>query len=995
MTPRDQAARDRIRGELKTNLFVEAGAGTGKTRSLVDRICALADAGMDLRRMVAITFTNKAAAELRERVRVRLEQSRSLQLAHLEASPFGTIDAFVRRLLDRYPLESGLPPGWRAIADDEADEDLRRAWPRVRSKLLADPELETCWRTMGRLELKLNKALAWFLADERPKFGPPPHLEECVAPALEAARMADGLPEADRLVQKLREIEAAVLSGDLEQIAELSFKVGNAGSAQVWGERKEAAKALLKQAEAARDAWVGAGHLAALMPLVRALWAEADLARKRRLAHGLVTFRESMECLVRLLSEHPGALAETSAAFDTVMLDEFQDTDSSQYTLARMIASASADPSAPVPPGRLFVVGDPKQSIYRFRQSDLNVYFGARSDGWAQVVELTENFRSVAPVLDWTQQVCVPMLAGDPRVAATPLHAGAPDAAEFPGQVRFLGGPSPDSVEECRRQQARDLCTAVAAIIREGWPVREGEDLRPARAGDITVLAPRRSVLAELESELVDLGVPFSVESEKDLFSTQEGARFLNLLSAILDPSDAIATVAALRTPQLGVSDAELQAFADRGGDWTRRESDGDCVVSIGLGCLGALAELSRAMPVGDWVSLLAQRLRVFDIAAFDPRGAESRSVWRALTDHARAFQATEQGTLAEYRRRCELDLEVGLRVSLQTEPMPDRMRLMTVHAAKGLEFPIVLLAGLEAEDKNKLPVVLSNELRLSSTPRVASFGWDRAAEAEAREQLAESNRLLYVATTRARDHLVVCLHRRGSVEGCDAARLALALGEVEIWRPEAAAPLPTVEPPGTGRLARARGRIDTPSIAVSALVDESWDAEAFGGASPEGARIGRAVHTVLQIGGDDVGALAKAQAQAERVPEHADLIEAMARRGLMATEKLQGVHEVWLTAEVEGVRLEGFVDFVWRDGDGTLGMIDYKTDGGDIDQLMSKYRRQAGGYALLGEQVLGAPVGRFGFVFLRHDPAQVLWVSDLAGACDEVRQVLQKRGVG
>jgi ATP-dependent exoDNAse (exonuclease V) beta subunit len=423
--PVDQGARDRIRGDLGATLFVEAGAGSGKTTALVERVVALVtDGGIDLEHIVAITFTEKAATELRDRIRRELERRvhdptgdvearRRCQTAleQVDAAAIGTLHAFARRVLAQHAVEAGLPPRIEVLDEVSSGVAFEHRWTILRDRLLDDECLAPALRLLLALGVKVDaiRHLSaifddnWDLVAARVPAQPDPlpsvrALAEPAIAAVEAVcqEMGGCTDDSDKLLGRLAKITAWVDDvrdlDDLELLASLDenaaswprFRVGNQGSAAAWpdvvGLRASVAEAGVALLEVRQR--VGEACVRRLAVALR--HATLGAAHDRRTA-GRLEFHDLL-VMARALLVDPTHGADVRrrlhGRYRRVLLDEFQDTDPIQIELAVRIAAA--DPSShaagdgpwdkvDVAAGRLFFVGDPKQSIYRFRRADISL----------------------------------------------------------------------------------------------------------------------------------------------------------------------------------------------------------------------------------------------------------------------------------------------------------------------------------------------------------------------------------------------------------------------------------------------------------------------------------------------------------------------------------------------------------------------------------------------------------------------------------------------
>ncbi len=475
----------------------------------------------------------------------------------------------------------------------------------------------------------------------------------------------------------------------------------------------------------------------------------------------------------RLLTRSAAARRILHDRYQRVLLDEFQDTDPIQLEIAILMTSPpdSSPPTAHPVPGRLFVVGDPKQSIYRFRRADIAVYLGAAARVDAEEVALSANFRSTGAVIDWVNGVFADVIRPEPDVqpayrALEVARAGS----TVHGTVTVLGvdvhdpGLDADALRWC---EAGDVAAAVATALHEGWPVGDGDGgLRPCRPGDIAVLLPARTSLPMLERSLADLDVPYRAENASVVYLAPEIRHVMLALRAAADPTDELALVAALRSPLYGCSDVDLYDWRRAGGRWNLfaaapAEADGGPVAD-GLAHLRTIAERAARLGPADLVDALVVERRVLEVALAGP---DARDVWRRVryvVDQARAWTEAGGRGLRRYLRWTRFQASEG-RASdtILPERDHDAVRIMTVHAAKGLEFPITVVAGLTTRNQGRRSMSVvwpagTWTLAERDNPLFESFQ-------PLDEQMgdAERRRLLYVACTRAVDHLVVSLHRK------------------------------------------------------------------------------------------------------------------------------------------------------------------------------------------------------------------------------------------
>jgi len=1078
----DEEARRLIRERLDETLFVEAGAGTGKTRALVDRYVALILAGCRVDELVAITFTEKAAAELADRIRAELElrQTEAMgdpallarALAGLDRAHISTIHAFALNVLRSFAAEFGIDPSFQVQDEVAAERRFQERWrsfledaggkPAAVDAVNGALALGMTTRDLQTLAHQLwsDGSLAERL-HESPLQAPP-----VAMPDLRALRddliesIPPGVPSDDRL-----RINIDALAGILDQFVDATdddglallaafaprLKATSNGRAANWRgkDELEAARGVARDVcDTLQTSIVSlrSAALARVLPLcVRFVIDESA----KRLREGDLIFDDLILRLRNLLRDNTDLRKRLRARFKALLIDEFQDTDPLQVEIA--LAFAEDPETRAIEPGRLFLVGDPKQSIYRFRRADMVVYAATRvrilKDGGLSL-DLALNRRSRSQVLVFVNGVFETIVGqgAQPSVQPPyrPVHPERDELCQGPG-VASIGGASDRPARELRRHEAQQIAACCRAVLDQTWEVwdRETQVTRPALFRDIAILVPTRTILQPLESGLAAAGVPYRVDGGSLVYATQEVRDLLNCLTAIDDPSDDVAVVAALRSPAFACSDVELAEWRLGGGSFNYLspalnlggESHGKERLAGALLALRAFHGTRHDGSISKLVDRFVAECRLVEAGLYDSANRNAFRRARFVIEQARAFEAEQPESLRSFIEWLErragdtiLDHEgTGL------DDDEDAVRILTIHAAKGLEFPIVFMAGLGISPNNR-PAVLgldrvSNEIAVSigSRTRDANFCLGPVDEVRAHEtehERAERDRLLYVAATRARDHLVVSLYHQTRARDSAAQRLiqAGALG--------ATARLAELAPVDGQRAAPFAGL----DVVPCAAADESFDAQraslvqqtkqplvtsatALGrlqdGAEAEkerdddsepwargraGTHRGRAVHAALQVlpwDADDasIEALAQAQSVAEAVPGEATRVAELLRRALAtdaaarARAARRAQREVPFAVIEQGATIEGFVDLVLESDDG-LEIVDWKTDAvlpSAVRQRLEDYRIQAGLYVLAIEAATARPVRRVTYVFV--DPgveASPGEPSDLAVAARE-----------
>jgi len=526
---------------------------------------------------------------------------------------------------------------------------------------------------------------------------------------------------------------------------------------------------------------------ATLRPLAYWIASKVRESARLRAGAGRLEFHDLLVLARQLLRDDADVRTALHERFPVLLLDEFQDTDPIQIELAVRIAGGrgavqSRWQDVAIPAGSLFVVGDPKQSIYRFRRADSALFLAVR-DRLNVTERLTTNFRTVAPVLAWVNQVFAQVIKAEPGMqpAYEPLTAhrhevGSGPAVVLLGAVEHLDKPNATSL---RVREAADVAGAIAQALQQEWTIRDktSDAWRPVRLADMAILLPARTSLDLLEDALDAAGIAYRAESSSLVYQASDIRDLMAAARAVADPTDVLSTVTALRSPVFGCGNHDLWAWKHARGSFNLLarpcELQPHGVVREGLGYLRALHYRSRWMTPSELLTTVVADRRMLEVAAADT-GPRARDQWRRLRfvlDQARAWADTEHGGLRGYLAWAARQAQDGSRVveAVLRETDLEAVRIMTIHAAKGLEFPMVLLSGMSSRPRGSGGVKLlwpssgGYSVRLNKSMQTNDF--EAILPLDEQMDDFERRRLLYVAATRARDHLVVSLHRGGGAQ--------------------------------------------------------------------------------------------------------------------------------------------------------------------------------------------------------------------------------------
>ncbi|HYQ88040.1 MAG TPA: UvrD-helicase domain-containing protein [Candidatus Binatia bacterium] len=837
----DQTERDKITTALDATIVVEAAAGTGKTSELVRRIVAMLETGRaSLDRLVAVTFTEAAAGELKLRLRVGIEDARlnasrpasSRQrlveaLPKLEEARIGTIHSFCADLLRERPVEAGVDPQFEVAAGDAArrlfdgafaswfEGQLQNAGPGVR-RILRRWKREPRW---GRYRVdsgprELLRNAAWQLVQQR--HFPTPWRRDAgferdatidrLVEEMEAlaALAADGdssdwftrsLLEIAKFVDEVRRAERVrERDHDALEARMTELVIGKQGKHWSWGAKFS--KAFPPEIRARRETLhrdlqkFAADSGADLAPLLRDdLWPVVGAYEAAKEKTGCLDFDDLLIRARNLLTSNLEVRSELQGRFTHFFVDEFQDTDPLQTEILMLLAadepSASDWRKARTVPGKLFLVGDPKQSIYRFRRADVVLYREVQERLVAQgatLVKLTVSFRSVPAIQDAVNAAFLDRLGGSSETGGEYVRL-APYRDPIPAQPAVIALPVPapygdyGKIVEWRIEESLPDLTAawVDWVVRKsGWTVTERErpgERVPVEARHVCILFRRfRSfgddMTRRYREALEARGLPHLLVGGTALHEREEIEVLRNALAAIERPDDELSVFATLRGPLLALSDAALLTWRERVGHLHpfRPVPEGlPPALSEVAQALAVIRDLHRGrnrQPVAHTISELLETTRAHAALAIWPNGMQALANVGRLLDLARRAEQEGLVSFRAFVERLEDDAETG---EAAEGPMLEEgiegVRIMTVHRAKGLEFPIVVLADMTAKETIEQPLRWTQPEKGLCVQRLAGCTPAELREHGA-EELAldgeEAVRLLYVASTRARDILVV-----------------------------------------------------------------------------------------------------------------------------------------------------------------------------------------------------------------------------------------------
>jgi ATP-dependent helicase/nuclease subunit A len=1030
--------------DFEGDLVVTAGAGSGKTRTLVDLYTRiLAEPGLvgaesiGPREILCLTFTERAARELQERIRGGIADHGLLR--ELETAPVTTFHGWCASLLRDHPLEAGIDPRFAILSEEAADELLHRTTVEtLRSRLATDPAARQAVEILGLREASARiaalvrdlRTAGWSrtrpierfeerLSElERAIAGPlPARIASAAAELLAAARSGPLTAKGREYLPPYEEAVRAWTS-DSSPAAEEALRDAAGAPSRTW--RFDQATPLRHAVRDAIDSLRAArseiehrfqlGVWPALAVSVR------DAYRAARAARHALDYDDLLLRSRALLLGDSEVLSGFRRRTRVVLVDEHQDTDPVQHDILRLVVGDETLAGRSRTGGiRWCVVGDSQQSIYGFRGATVEAFerlARAAAERGARR-PLATNYRTRPELIDFLNAFFPAVLTGGERedeIAYLPQRPSRDPRGGPCVELLDPGGPAP-SAAEAREIEARALAARiVAACDPDGAESVRVEDrdtgeTRTARPGDVVVLLRRLTQVEPYRRALEGVGVESIVVGGSGFYNRQEVYDVLSALQAALLPGDLIALVGFLRSPMVGLPDdavwallagwshrdgpllPRLQAMAVAGaggGSDAGLDEAESAALADGLAVLAELGRRADREPPADVVGWLVDRTGYAAVLDALPDRVQRRAnLDRLLT---LAERAPSEGAvllsdwIALLRRRVERPPRER---DASLPEAGDRVRVMTIHQSKGLEFPIVALADLGGKVPEGLGgVAFDPDLGVVSkwwedagSEGEPTLAYRAAKDAASRRERAEEGRLLYVAATRARERLILSagapdhwwLARVREFVASEAGAGLVRASTLEEWLPRYGAALgqsPPLAGPGIAVLeavpagpGEATARELAALLAGSAVSAEGSRARA---AAEEAMRRGELGHRALErmplsvsseaglatwLAGP--GGMADAEARALARYAAKRVLPDLRGAGPVARE-----HPFRLRVPGGGV-VTGTIDVLWRDAAGGWWVGDYKFAEPDPESS-GRHEAQLAIYALAASAALG-----------------------------------------
>lgn len=1068
------------------DVVVTAGAGTGKTKTLVARYLSLLDDGLAPRGIVAITFTRKAAQEMRNRVRKELQsflsrddlggddrerwQERANQL---DAARIGTIHTLCSEILRTHPAEAALDPRFEVLEETQGALLRAGAIEAALGWAANDPETVTLFETFSERDLinTLSRLLNTpqqaqqafdLLPDDiigfwqaRLAAAQQAQLDQWHAdPAWQAAIRTLRANQADNLDDYLEDARRMALTAVTTAVATSATLADarrnynviatialNRGSAKAWPggapQQKEVKAALKTLRDAVQGSLLDAElndadrALAVVLPPLRSLFSYAAAAYTRaKQERNALDFDDLENRAIELLEQNTAVAHYWQSTIQSLLVDEFQDTNARQSTLIHLLCPD---------PGKLFIVGDAKQSIYRFRQADVAVFRRERAAvraGGGSIHDLDTSFRTHAALGNGINTI-LPTIMGV-ETAVTADYEAPFEPLQFFHTAPRKGQRAPFLEVHLALGSKGDggLDTAAAALAARLHALHDAGEL--SDWGEVAILCRASNAFKAYEDALDRASIPYVTVAGKGFYERPEIRDILNALRAIADPHDDLALAGLLRSPVCAVSDAGLYTLVQ-----ARRPHESLWDVVARASDLPDTADAARVREAGALVTEcrpLVGRTAVADLLnTFLERthfraallaGGETRAIGNVAKLLADAYTSgmVSVGDFLEYVTQVR---DTGSREGEARSVADAAVQIMTIHAAKGLEFPLVVLGDINKMDRRSDGLLIDDTLGVvtkltvnAQTPAI----YDLARQADRARDAAESKRLLYVALTRAEDKLMLS----GQFTLTDAGRPRLSgwlsdlapgidlsqfdfgaidaegtrshgrsimiddmPAEVRVYEARWAAPLharpfgetAVLTPPDPRMLADLRAA-DRERDKEDATPDTVWQIVPTAGrpAAPAWV-VGALVHEALEAWRFPDAAFAhwaKARTRRHGINDDKRLNDAIARvRGMLGrlrSDPLFGeidaaeerYHEMPFVYENDaGEMIAGVIDLLYR-SHGRWHIIDFKTDridrgkGVGAVQKLAEYEDQVRGYATAVQHLTGERP-QLALCFLNH----------------------------
>ncbi|MEA1939420.1 MAG: UvrD-helicase domain-containing protein, partial [Candidatus Caldatribacteriota bacterium] len=826
----DKQEREKIAKEINCNILVEASAGSGKTSSLIHRMVALIKSGkFKVDEIAAITFTRKAAIELKERFQQKIEKSfRETEdekekayleeaLSNLEQCYLGTIHSFCARLLRERPIEAGLDPEFTEL--DELDDSILKeeAWERyllnlkieeslslthleelgIKPSELVDcykmvctyPEVKPCFQILPKPNLKeavkeiisFSDKASQYIPDQEPKMGYD-KLQEAVLSVKRMKGFHDYIKEdynKIKLLENFSKSEKVTLNRWTSKEKAKEYRDSLSLELQ-----EKIINPILKQWRE----YCYAGTIKFVLPAV-------EYYHELRQKVSMLNFQDLLLKTSHLLRDYPGVRQYFQEKYKCLLVDEFQDTDPIQAEIIFYLTGRDLDEKdwqKLIPrSGSLFVVGDPQQSIYRFRRADIAIYNLVKElikKTGGEILILQANFRSLHSIGCYLNPIFEELFSsGQGKFQATysPMQTIRKDNPQNLSGVKQLIVSKERNKSDTIRQDAQSIARTIRDMVDKGFKlVRTEEEIKAgistsAAYRDFMILLRHKGGMDIYASTFAEYGIPFTVSGFASLNESHQIKELLKLFRLMIDTENQILIVAVLRGIFFGFSDDDLYQFKEAGGEFDFYEKIPEKLnlrlkknFNRAFCCLKQFHLWTQKLPPVTAVEKIIVDSGLFSHSSLQSGNLNECGELYFVLEKLRKAETGEVISFASMVDLLEKMLDAGVEEELDILTEENTVRIMNLHKAKGLESPVVFLAipyntttheptycieRTGQESRGHFLVYRSNPYNKGEGKRLAQpENWEDYCQLETSYDKEENIRLLYVAATRAKNLLII-----------------------------------------------------------------------------------------------------------------------------------------------------------------------------------------------------------------------------------------------
>ena len=840
----DSQSRIQIRNNLNSSYYVEAGAGTGKTTVLVDRIVSLILKNKTpINKIAAITFNRSAAKNIKDKIRTSLEsilikdgipnevqKNIEKSLHELETSSIQTLHSFADKIIRQFPIESGVPPGFKILSESENNNLFEKKWNNWISSNQENLKFEKSFNWLMCLNVNPNKIksiakIFWnnFENVETSKFEndikiPEINVEKFkkLCANLKNLSVRCNNPEDPLLVhvndftEEFEEVLFSLNNWNFDSSITLytlskfsknttgndSYKSvsTNKGNKKNWDEdpysqenSKISVTSILSEIQNDIDDFLLNSGKSALIDLLNELKNFSLKEAHQRRAKGEITHDDSLIWARNLVKNHYSVRNHFILNYDNILIDEFQDTDPIQAEIAAFISeSIIKDKSTKLETdwtkikpqnGKLFAVGDPKQSIYKFRKADSSISQIIQQNLTDNTLYLTENFRSTKPIIKFVNQIFENLFEESetqPKyVNLTYPEKNVSNPLNF-GSVQFFGESIEDkTTDQIKKDEAKQISQIINDIISKKSEIRDQQinsEIRkkPVSYNDICILVEKNADIPIIENELNNLSIPNINQNSAINYQAQEIKDIINCLKAINNPYDKISIIAALKSPAFSCSDEDLfQHVKDhKSFNYIENHQKGSSKIDKYLKILNEFYVKKNRTTTTEIIEEFFTSRHLNSSAIVHENSENILNHYEFIMTTAISLSKDNHLTIIELLNYLEKDLNQGNKIP--NNDSSNSVKIMTLHGAKGLEFPVVIMTGLgfisetPSTENNVLFDKENQQFEVKISKNIQTSNFENLLQKEIQNTLEEKIRLLYVSATRAKDFLIISLFKKG-----------------------------------------------------------------------------------------------------------------------------------------------------------------------------------------------------------------------------------------